>query len=55
MKIWQNSENDDIILSMSLLEYKRLFFAVTDHALEYCGEEDMLTAMLETMEKFNGE
>lgn len=52
MKIWQ-SENDDIQLSMSLLEYKRLFNAVDDHVIEYCSGNDMLITIFEQMEKFN--
>ena len=52
MKIWQ-SENDDIQLSMSLLEYRRLFNAVDDHVIEYCAENDILITIFEQMEKFN--
>ena len=52
MKIWQ-SEDDNIQLSMSLLEYRRLFNAVDDHVTEYCSENDILITIFEQMEKFN--
>lgn len=52
MKIWQ-SEDDNIQLSMSLLEYRRLFNAVDDHVTEYCSGNDMLITIFEQMEKFN--
>ena len=54
MKIRQ-SENGDIQLSMSLLEYRRLFNAVDDHVTEYCSKNDMLITIFEQMEKFNKE
>ena len=52
MRLWQ-SEDDNIQLSMSLLEYRRLFNAVDDHVTEYCSKNDMLITMFEQMEKFN--
>lgn len=52
MKI-QQLENGDIQLSMSLLEYRRLFNAVDDHVTEYCSKNDMLITIFEQMEKFN--
>ena len=54
MKIRQ-LENDDIQLSMSLLEYRLLFNAVDDHVTEYCSKNDMLITIFEQMEKFNKE
>jgi len=55
MKIYTPENRKDIIITLSPLEYRRLYQIIEDHAIEYgtCG--DMIFDMLQAMENFNEE
>lgn len=52
MKIWQD-ESENINITISFMEYKRIFTALEDHECEYYNKHDTLNTILAQMEKFN--
>ena len=53
MKIYVPENMEEVIITVSPLEYKRLYEIIEDHACEYGTKEDIIFNMLDTMEKFN--
>ena len=55
MKIYTLENREDVIITLSPLEYKRLYQIIEDHAIEYGTRGDMIFDMLQVMENFNEE
>ena len=55
MKIDTPENRKDIIITLSPLEYRRLYQIIEDHATEYGTRGDMIFDMLQTMENFKEE
>ena len=53
MNIYTPKDTENIIITVSPLEYRRLYQIIEDHSCEYGSEGDMIFEMLESMEKFN--
>ena len=53
MNIYTPENIEEVIITVSPLEYKRLYEIIEDHACEYGTKGDIIFNMLETMEKFN--
>ena len=53
MNVYTPENTEEIIITVSPLEYKRLYEIIEDHACEYGSNGDMIFNMLETMEEFN--
>ena len=53
MDIYKSTTTTDLLITVSPLEYKRLYEIIEDHACEYGSKEDIIFKMLESMEKFN--
>ena len=53
MKIYTPENREDVIITLSPLEYRRLYQIIEDHSCEYGSKGDMIFEMLESMEKFN--
>jgi hypothetical protein len=53
MKIYTPKNREDVIITLSPLEYRRLYQIIEDHSCEYGSKGDMIFEMLESMEKFN--
>lgn len=53
MDIYKSTATTDLLITVSPLEYKRLYEIIEDHACEYGSKGDIIFKMLESMEKFN--
>ena len=53
MNIYTPKNIDDVIITVSPLEYRRLYQIIIDHACEYGSEGDIIFEMLNSMETFN--
>ena len=53
MNIYTPKNVEEVIITLSPLEYKRLYEIIEDHACEYGSNGDMIFSMLKAMEKFN--
>ena len=53
MNIYTPKDTENIIITVSPLEYRRLYQIIEDHSCEYGSEGDMIFEMLESMEEFN--
>lgn len=53
MDIYKSTTTTDLLITVSPLEYKRLYEIIEDHACEYGSKGDIIFKMLESMEKFN--
>ena len=53
MNIYIPENTEKVIITVSPLEYKRLYEIIQDHACEYGVKGDIIFNMLEAMEKFN--
>lgn len=53
MKIYTPENREDVIITLSPLEYRRLYQIIEDHAIEYGTTGDMIFDMLRVMEDFN--
>ena len=53
MNIYTPKDTENIIITISPLEYRRLYQIIEDHSCEYGSEGDMIFEMLENMEEFN--
>ena len=53
MNIYTPENVEEVIITVSPLEYKRLYEIIGDHACEYGTKGDIIFNMLDTMEKFN--
>ena len=53
MDIYKSTTTTDLLITVSPLEYKRLYEIIEDHACEYGSQGDIIFKMLESMEKFN--
>ena len=53
MKIYAPENREDIIITLSPLEYRRLYQIIEDHSYEYGSKGDMIFEMLESIEEFN--
>lgn len=55
MKIYTPENREDVIITLSPLEYRRLYQIIEDHAIEYGTRGDMIFDMLRVMENFKEE
>ena len=55
MKIYTPENREDIIITLSSLEYRRLYQIIEDHAIEYGSDGDMIFDMLQAMNDFRKE
>lgn len=53
MNIYTPKNVEEVIITVSPLEYKRLYEIIKDHACEYGTKGDMIFGMLDSMEEFN--
>ena len=53
MNIYTPKDTENVIITVSPLEYRRLYQIIEDHACEYGSNGDMIFNMLKTMEEFN--
>ena len=53
MNIYTPKNVEEVIITVSPLEYKRLYEIIEDHACEYGTKGDMIFEMLESMEEFS--
>ena len=53
MNIYTPKDTENIIITVSPLEYKRLYEIIEDHACEYGSKGDMIFNILRAMEEFN--
>jgi len=55
MNIYTPENMEEVIITVSPLEYKRLYEIIEDHACEYGTKGDIIFNILKNMEKFNRE
>ena len=55
MNIYTPENMEEVIITVSPLEYKRLYEIIGDHACEYGTNGDIIFDMLQAMENFNEE
>lgn len=55
MNIYTPEDTENVIITVSPLEYKRLYQIIEDYSCEYGTKGDIIFNMLETMEKVNPE
>jgi len=53
MNIYTPKDTENIIITVSPLEYRRLYQIIGDHSCEYGSKGDMIFEMLKSMEEFN--
>jgi len=53
MNIYTPKDTENIIITVSPLEYRRLYQIIEDYSCEYGSKGDMIFKMLESMEEFN--
>ena len=53
MNIYTPKNVEEVIITVSSLEYKRLYEIIEDYACEYGAKGDIIFNMLEAMGKFN--
>lgn len=53
MNIYTPKDTENIIITVSPLEYRRLYQIIEDHSCEYGSKGDMIFEMLKSMEEFN--
>lgn len=55
MKIYTPENKEDVIITLSPLEYRRLYQVIEDHAIEYGTHGDIIFDILQVMENFKEE